>query len=76
MPETVNSVVIIQKYQAAYHAATKQPESSKWDVLCESVGVLWLHWDPPLEWAEFHRPDSLRAERKELGSQSTELCSG
>ncbi len=28
MPETVNSMDIIQKYKAAYHAATEQPESN------------------------------------------------
>ena len=41
---------------------------------CEEA--LWLQWTPPLVWTEFHSPDSLWADRKELGSQSTELCSG
>lgn len=43
---------------------------------CECEGGLWLQCSPPLVWAEFQRPDSLWADRKELGSQSTVLCSG
>lgn len=46
---------------------------------CECEAALWVQCCdavPPLLWAELHRPESLCADRKELGSQSTELCSG
>lgn len=43
---------------------------------CRCRDVLWLQCSPPFVWAEFQRPDSLCADRKELGSQSTVLCSG
>lgn len=43
---------------------------------CGCGDMLWLQCSPPFVWAEFQRPESLCADRKELGSQSTVLCSG
>jgi len=77
-PRVHHTSRLVRSKQAGFIAAVSGVQGF-WicdDEPCECEEELWVQCSPPLVWAEFQRPDSLWADRKELGSQSTALCSG